>query len=217
MKGNVMWRGSIGALSLDGPILRKESFESLRDVSAMLSKAESVYQEQVKTAEQSFERSRTKGYQAGYAAGQAAAFAESVERLGDASEQARRLACELADIVTTALDGLLDVQTRQAIARNAILEAVELARRDQRARLLVASQDLEFARQLLESNLGSGWHEWMTVEADPSAAPGDVVLQSDGSIVDARIQTRFRHWQAAVAALIEQRIRQAQAEGRHDR
>lgn len=211
-----MWRGSIGALSLDGPILRRESFESLRDVSAMLSKAETVYQEQVRSAEQSFQESRSKGYQAGYRAGEAAAFAESIERLGDASAQATRLAEELAGIVTEALDELLDDRARHAIAASAIAEAIELARSNRRARLLVAASEQELARRLLENSVGGSWQEWITLEVDPDAGRGDVVLQSDGAIVDARLQTRFRHWQSAVAGLIAQRIRQASSGSGHD-
>lgn len=170
---------------------------------------------------QSIDQARKAGYAEGYAAGHSAAMAQAGAEMAayhanKGQENARRFAALVAaaeiqldavqqDIAQGALE-LAVALARQVVRRELVVradavepvarEALALLMSDSRsARLRLSPEDFEWLEKPLRAEFAT---QAVNVIADPAVRPGDCMVDSESTVVDGTLATR---WARAVASL----------------
>lgn len=192
--------------------------QSLRAVAHEQALQQALQQEQDLEHDQ---RVRQEGYAQGFAQGQAHAVLEADKKIADyVAQQGREAAERFAGLFHSAERQLLDAQ--QVMARGVLELACELARQVLRQELSVNPNvlqpvlrealdllgadtkaalvrlnplDLEVLQDTLKTEFAS---RALTLIADASLAPGACTVAVGGTVVDGRLETR---WRRAVATL----------------
>jgi flagellar assembly protein FliH len=143
------------------------------------------------------EEARREGYQTGYAAGQAAALAEA-NRLASAAsglaealaEFDQQVADELVALATEIARQVIrgELSARQDIILNVVHEALSQLPH-QHATVYLHPDDASLVRSYAGDALAHAGHR---VLEEPRLNPGDCILESGSSQVDATLATRWR-------------------------
>ena len=202
MRSGVLWRGSTGHIAVSGPVVRREELEHVPQAVSVLEEAEQLRQ----TVLAERERARKDGFAEGLEQGRASAVVQALQVLNDTQYVREQLSEDIVQIISGALDQLLDASVRQAISDSATRRALQQADPTQVAQLLVSPDGLAQAIQLAESQCGSPLPSWLSVRADDSLTAGDVVLVATGKLLDCRLEARLNAWKDTLKGDIVQRL-----------
>lgn len=143
------------------------------------------------------DQARSEGYTAGYAAGRAAAQEEAT-RLGRVADELERSLAEFQQQVADELLALALEVARQVVRHEisahpeTILEVVREALAQlphQHAVIYLSGADMALVRSHMGEALAHGGHR---LHEDAQLRPGDCLIETGGSQVDAALATRWR-------------------------
>ncbi len=173
------------------------SFDQPASAPPAASEAEPAAQASVEEPDQVRELARGEGYAAGYAAGRGAAQEEAT-RLGGVADELQKALTEFQQQVANELLALVIEIARQVVRReiavrpDLILDVVREALAQlphQHAVIYLSSRDIGLVRSHLGETLAHAGHR---LHEDPQLQPGDCLIDTGGSQVDATLATRWR-------------------------
>ena len=181
------------------------------EAEAIVAKARAEAQALLDEARSQYEEAAAAGYQDG----EERALADWMARQADACTQARELQIKmrerLAQIVTVAVEQIVQVQQSAQLFEKALSTVDRIVEGATYLRVSVSPEDYETAREAFD-RLSERWRELgrpfsVSVAADKRLAPGSCLCESDFGAVDASLATQLRAMRSAVSRALKQSVR----------
>lgn len=196
-------RGPCGARVLKRSDLER-IVESSRQAAEARERAQLQARHHAEDLQREREEARRQGFEAGLAQGREHA---AVQALAKQHASRRRWADsqpQLVDVVMNCLRALVASLPDEARFSALAGQLLGQVAREQRARIVIAPQDLEAVRQWMQQRARvAEFDPHIEIVPDPLLAPGDCIVESDAGAIDGRLSTRL--------ATIEAALREAQA------
>ncbi|MFK7963871.1 MAG: FliH/SctL family protein [Burkholderiaceae bacterium] len=202
MTAPLLWMGSRRDLRVSGKIIKKDDWVTLSSAVDLLQNAEQANAAAASERSQALRNASESGYAEGLEQGRMAGLQE-VLRQTHASEQfVASLAERLVSIAESAVMQFVGQVGEKERLQRQLAEAVEIARSQEKPRLLVAPISMGLAQSLLDE-ITPGGRDWIELESDASLEASDVILECRQLIVDGRLKTRLARWHGALEGALK--------------
>jgi len=182
-------------------------------VEQILRRGRDQVQTMLEQARQSIEAERQRGYEEGMRQAvvdwherQARSAMKTSRSLGSMHEK-------LAEVVTTAVERIVNTESRSALYQRALKNVQALTRGASTLLLRVSPADYEHARNTIASlgdTQGSGLH--VDVSADPALKGGSCIFESDVGVLDASLETQLDGLRMAMARAVRAAVNRPEPE-----
>ena len=179
----------------------------------LLEHAQSQAQAMMQDAQEAIEAERERGYQEGM---RQAVMEWHDRQARSAVEQSHALGTlhgKLAEIVTTAVERIVNTESRTALYERALKNVQSLTRGATKLTLRVSPPDYEHARNTIAS-LGDTHAAGLQVEVapDPALKAGSCIFESDLGVLDASLETQLDGLRTAMSRAVRAAVAQADVE-----